>query len=141
MKIMFCHDGTDHSNVAMIRVMNYFKPLKPDVVLLCVSEDILDASQESDAISDEYTSELSEVLRQAGEWLSGNGLEVDIMMANGEPRQMIMEAVEKKSPDLVVIARREKSLLESVFRKSISAYLVKNAGCDLLILGPVKQQD
>jgi nucleotide-binding universal stress UspA family protein len=141
MKIMFCHDGTDHSTVAMIRIVNYFKSQTPDMVLLCVSEDILDASQESDSISDEYTTELREVLRQAAEWVSGNGLEVDVIMANGEPRQMIMEAIEKKSPDLVVVARREKSLLESVFRKSVSAYLVKNAGCDLLILGPVKQKD
>jgi nucleotide-binding universal stress UspA family protein len=141
MKIMFCHDGTDHATIAMIRIVNYFKSQKPEMVLLCISEDVLDASQESDAITDEYTSELSETLRQAAEWVSGNGLEVNVMMANGEPRQMIMEAIEKKSPDLVVIARREKSLLESVFRKSISAYLVKNAACDLLILGPVKQED
>ena len=141
MKIMFCHDGTDHATVAMIRIVNYFKSQTPEMVLLCVSADILDASQESDSISDEYTTELREVLRQAAEWVSGNGLEVDVMMANGEPRQMIMEAIEKKSPDLVVVARREKSLLESVFRKSVSAYLVKNAACDLLILGPVKQKD
>jgi nucleotide-binding universal stress UspA family protein len=138
MKIMFCHDGTDHANLAMVRAVNYFKPLKPDVVLLCISEDVLDASLEADAITDEYESELRKVLNQAGEWLSGNGLEVDVMMASGEPRQLIIEAIKKKSPDIVVVARREKSRLESVFRKSISAYLVKNAGCDLMILGPVK---
>jgi nucleotide-binding universal stress UspA family protein len=136
MKIMLCHDGTDHANQAMVRAVNYFKPLKPDVVLLCISEDILDASLEADTITEEYDAELREVLRQAAEWLTGNGLEVDVMMASGEPRQLIIEAIQKKSPDVVVIARREKSLLESVFRKSISAYLVKNAGCDLMILGP-----
>jgi len=136
MKIMFCHDGSDHANQSMVRAVSYFKPLKPDIVLLCVSEDILDASLEADAITEEYTSELGEVVRQAAEWLTGNGLEVDVMMANGEPRQMIIEAIEKKLPDIVAIARREKSLMESVFRKSISAYLVKNAGCDLMILGP-----
>jgi nucleotide-binding universal stress UspA family protein len=138
MKIMFCHDGTDHANLAMVRAVNYFKPLKPDVVLLCISEDVLDASLEADAITDEYESELRKVLNQAGEWLSGNGLEVDVMMASGDPRQLIIEAIKKKSPDIVIVARREKSRLESVFRKSISAYLVKNAGCDLMILGPVK---
>jgi nucleotide-binding universal stress UspA family protein len=126
MKIMLCHDGTDHANQAMVRAVNYFKPLKPDVVLLCISEDILDASLEADTITEEYDAELREVLRQAAEWLTGNGLEVDVMMASGEPRQLIIEAIQKKSPDVVVIARREKSLLESVFRKSISAYLVKN---------------
>jgi nucleotide-binding universal stress UspA family protein len=141
MKIMFCHDGTDHANVAMTRIVNYFKSQKPEMVLLCISEDVLDASLEDDAITGEYTSELSETLRQSAEWVSGNGLEVNVMMAIGESRQMIMQAIEKKSPDLVVVARREKSSRESVFRRSISAYLVKNAACDLLILGPEKAQD
>ena len=137
MKIMFCHDGTDRASLAMVRAGTYFKPLKPAVVLLCVSGDVLDASVEADAKTEEYQSELRKVLSQAAEWLSGNGLEVDVMMASGEPGQMIIKAIEKKSPDIVVIARREKSLLESVFRKSISAYLIRNAGCDLMILGPV----
>lgn len=141
MKILLCHDGTDHANLAMVRAVNYLKPLKPDVVLLCISEDVLDASLEADAITEEYQSELRKVINQAAEWLSGNGLEVDVMMASGEARQMIIEAIEKKSPDIVVVARREKSLMESVFRKSVSAYLVKNAASDLLILGPQKAKE
>jgi nucleotide-binding universal stress UspA family protein len=69
--------------------------------------------------------------------VAGNGLEVHVILASGDPRRMIVEAVEKNSPDIVVIARKEKNKLESVFSKSVSAYLIKNAGCHLMVMGPV----
>ncbi|MFQ5480473.1 MAG: universal stress protein [Thermodesulfobacteriota bacterium] len=136
MKIMFCHDGTDSAEGALERVVNFFKGVKPEMILVSVAEDILDASLEDEKITREYENERSALLRKAAEWVSENGLDVDVLMATGEPRAMIMKAIEKKSPDIVVIARKEKSTMESVFQKSLSAYLVKNAGCHLFIMGP-----
>lgn len=136
MKIMFCHDGTDSAEGALERVVNFFKGVKPEMILVSVAEDILDASLEDEKITREYENERSALLRKAAEWVSENGLDVDVLMATGEPRAMILKAIEKKSPDIVVIARKEKSTMESVFQKSLSAYLVKNAGCHLFIMGP-----
>ncbi len=136
MKIMFCHDGTERGHEAMERAVNRFESQKPDVILLCVSDDVGDASMELDAITEEYENEHKQVMRRSAAWVTGKGLEVDVMLATGDPRKMIIEAIEKKNPDIVVVARKEKSTMESVFRKSVSAYLVKNAGCDLFIMGP-----
>ncbi len=137
MKIMFCHDGSEKAQKALEKTVEYFKPLKPDMVLMCVAEDVLDASLMDETISDEYKKEHSEVTHGAAEWVAGNGLEVHVMMASGDPRHMIVEAVEKQSPDIVVVARKEKSSMAGVFSKSLSAYLVKNVGCHLLIMGPL----
>ncbi len=136
MKIMFCHDGSDNGHMAMERAINHFKEHKPEVILLCVSEDVVDASMEVDAITEEYQKEKKEVLDKSAKWCAEHGMEVDVMMAIGDPRKMIVEAINRKSPNVVVVARKEKSSRESVFRKSVSAYLIKNAGCHLFIMGP-----
>lgn len=136
MRIMFCHDGTESALGALKRVVNFFKGIKPEMVLVSVAEEVLDASLEDERITSEYESERSTMLRTAAEWVSGEGLEVDVLMATGDPRKMILEAINKKSPDICVVARKEKSTYESVFQKSLSAYLVKNAGCHLFIMGP-----
>ena len=117
MRIMYCHDGTDSAQKALERVVNFFKGIKPEMILVSVAEDILDASLEDEKITKEYESERSAVLRKSAEWVTENGLDVDVMMATGEPRAMIMKAIEKQMPDIVVIARKEKSAMESVFQK------------------------
>ena len=135
MRIMYCHDGTEGAQQSLERAINIFKCDKPDVVLVCVAEDVLDASLEDEKITEEYQAEQGAIMRKAAEWVAGNGLEVDVLLATGDPRKMILEAIGKKSPDIVIIARKEKSAMEGVFRKSLSAYLVKNAGCHLFIMG------
>ena len=137
MKIMFCHDGAERTQKALEKTVEYFKPLKPDMVLMCVAEDVLDTSLEDERITDEYKKEHSDVMHEAAEWVVGNGLEVHVILASGDPRRMIVEAVEKQSPDIVVVARKEKSELAGVFSRSLSAYLVKHVGCHLLIMGPL----
>ncbi len=137
MKIMYCHDGTERAQRALEKTVEYFKALNPEILLMCVAEDILDTSLEDERITEEYKKEHSDVMHEAAEWVAGNGLEVHVMLASGDPRHMIVEAVEKQSPDIVVVARKEKSAMAGVFSKSLSAYLVKNVGCHLMIMGPI----
>jgi len=136
MQIMFLHDGSGRGQDALEMAVGYFKVLKPEITLVCVGDDVGDASMEVDAITQEYEQERKDIIRKAAEWVTDNGLEVHVIQAIGDPRKMILEAIKKKSPDIVVVARRSKNAIESVFRKSISAYLVKNASCHLFIMGP-----
>ncbi len=137
MKIMFCHDCSEKAQKTLKKTIEYFKLLKPEIVLLCVTQDVRDASLAGDRTNDECEKECTQIIHESAKWVAGNGLKVHVMLATGDPRRMIVESVEKQSPDFVVVARKEKSTLESVFHKSISAYLVKNAGCHLMIMGPV----
>jgi nucleotide-binding universal stress UspA family protein len=52
------------------------------------------------------------------------------MLATGDPRKMVIQAIKKKTPDLVVVGRHG----EAGFHHSVSEYLVKNAGCNILIM-------
>jgi nucleotide-binding universal stress UspA family protein len=136
MKVMVCYDGTDKSHEALEKAVGYFKALKPEIILLTITGETLDASMENEEVFNELESEKHDVLKKAAEWIAGQGLEVDAMLAEGKPGPMIMSAIEKKSPDLVVVARQTKSKFMQAFLGSVSAYLVRHAPCHLMIMGP-----
>jgi nucleotide-binding universal stress UspA family protein len=139
MKIMVCYDGSKVARRALEDTVEYFKAIKPEIILLTVAREPLDASMEGEAIFEKEKEEYQNKLKKTANWVVDNGLDVDVMMAYGEPRRMIMEAIDNKNPDVVVIARQKKSGLESAFRESMSAHLIKNAGCHLLIMGPARR--
>lgn len=136
MKVMVCYDGSEAAHVALERTVNYFKALNPEIVLLTVTGEVLDASMESEEVFDKLEQEQHGVLKKAADWVAEHGLEVDAVLAEGKPQQMILDAIDKKSPDIVVVARQRKSRFMQHFLGSVSAYLVRHAPCHLLIMGP-----
>ena len=77
MKVMVCYDGSDKSHEALEKAVNYFKALKPEIILLTVTDEVLDASMESEEIFKTLESEQHEVLKKAAEWVAAQGLDVD----------------------------------------------------------------
>lgn len=136
MKVMVCYDGSDKSHEGLEKAVSYFKALKPEIILLTVADDVLDASMESEDAFNELESERHDVLKKAAEWVAEQGLEVDAMLAEGKPGPMIMSAIDKKTPDIVVVARQTRSKFMQTFLGSVSAYLVRHAPCHLMIMGP-----
>ncbi len=136
MKAMVCDDGSDAAHSALERAVDYFKGKKPEIILLTVTGEALDASMENEEIFDKLEREQQDVLKKAAEWVTSQGLDVDAMLAEGKPGPMILEAIDKKSPDVVVVARQTKSRFMQAFLGSVSAYLVRHASCHLLIMGP-----
>ncbi|MBE9536257.1 MAG: universal stress protein [Proteobacteria bacterium] len=136
MKVMVCYDGSEKAHESLEMAVNYFKALKPEIILLTVTGEALDTSMESEEIFKKLEGEQHEVLKKAADWVAAQGLDVDAMLAEGSPGPMIMNAIEKKSPDIVVVARQTKSKFMQTFLGSVSAYLVRHAPCHLMIMGP-----
>lgn len=136
MKILVCYDGSDDAQAALEYAIETFKSQKPEVTLLTVTEGPQDASMVNSAITDEVDHEGHNILKKGAEWVSGHGLDVDAVLAHGESREMIMETITKKNPDLVVVARQRRSDFMRHFLSSVSAYLVRHASCNLLVTGP-----
>ena len=136
MKVMVCYDGSEAAHSALERTVDYFKAKKPEIILLTVTGEALDASMESEEVFDKLEKEQHDVLKKAAEWVASQGLDVDAVLAEGKPAPMILEAIAKKSPDVVVVARQTKSRFMQAFLGSVSAYLVRHASCHLLIMGP-----
>lgn len=136
MKVMVCYDGSDVAHSALEKAVEYFKGNNPEFILLTIVADSMDASMENEEIFNEMKAEQHDVLKKASEAVTSKGFEVDAILATGKPQQMILEAIEKKKPDVAVIARQRKSKFTQHFLGSVSAYLVRNAACHLLITGP-----
>lgn len=142
MKIMFCYDGSEIADKALAKTISYFKCQKPDMIILTVVEEPRDASMINEEIFEQWKQERHNELRKAAEFTAGQGLEVDAIMAVGDPREMILEAAEKKDPELIVIARRGmgESRVRRMVLGSVSAYIVRHAQRPVMVMTLKKGQ-
>jgi nucleotide-binding universal stress UspA family protein len=106
MKILVCYDGSDKADAALDKAIKLFAHLKPQIILVTVVEEPLDASSNVEDSFEEWRAAREKELRQAAEKLAQSGLEVDAILAVGNPRKMLVEAVNKRQPDLLVITSR-----------------------------------
>lgn len=130
MKIMVAYDGSEAAQNALEWTVNNFKGQNPDMILVTVSEGGNAPSSANEWLSDEDEHECHDALKRGASWVAEHGLEVDAMLAIGDSRKMIAQAIDKKNPDLVVVGRHG----DEGFHHSVSEYLIKNAGCNLLVM-------
>src|SRR3989304_8111806 len=98
MKIMVCHDGSKNAQEALDKTIEMFKPLKPEIILITVVEVPLDASIDSEEIFQKWREDRHVFLMKKAKEVTDSGLEVDAILAVGDPRRMIPRAQKKKSP-------------------------------------------
>lgn len=134
MKIMICHDGSKKSQDALEKTVALFKPQKPEIILITVVEEPLDATSMDEESFEKWRARREDDLNKAARWVAGHGLDVDAILAVGDPRKMIVEAAENKSPDILVVARRGTGILDKMVLGSVSAYLVRHAECPVLVM-------
>lgn len=134
MKIMVCYDGSDRSRNALEKALDFFKDQKPDIIILLVAEEPLDASMENEEVFEEWQKECHDLLNEVAKDVTQLGLEVDAILATGDPRTMIMEAIQNKSPDLVVMAKRGKGGVKNALMGSVSTYVLRQAHCPVLVV-------
>lgn len=106
MKILVCHDGSEPAQSALEKSVALFKWAGPEIILVTVAEEPADASSYDEEAFEQWRAKREADLREAAEWVSGRGLDVDAILAVGDPRKMLVEAIRKKQPDFVVITSR-----------------------------------
>ena len=134
MKIMVCHDGSERSQEALERTVALFKAQKPEIILITVVEEPLDATSQDEESFEKWRTRRDQELKTAANWVVKQGLNVDAILAVGDPRKMITEAAANKNPDILVVARRGAGLLEKMALGSVSAYLIRHAECPVLVM-------
>lgn len=106
MKILVCHDGSEKAQSALAKSIALFAHLKPELILVTVVEEPLDASSHVEESFEEWREEKEAELRQAAQLVTESGLDVDAILAVGDPRKMLVEAIRKTVPDILVITSR-----------------------------------
>ncbi|GMR04176.1 MAG: universal stress protein [Thermodesulfobacteriota bacterium] len=134
MKIMVAHDGSDNAQKALDKTLELFKPLNPEIILIMVVEGPRDASMENEPIFEREKSKCHDFLHKTAEKVVDQGFEVDAILAVGDPRRMITEATNTKSPDFLVVAKRGEGIVERMVLGSTSAFLIRHAKCPVLVV-------
>jgi len=73
-------------------------------------------------------------LRKAGNYLSEQGIEAELVEAIGDPAEAIVLVAERHEADLIVVGTREPSLIERLLGHSVSEQVQRRAHCDVLIV-------
>lgn len=134
MKIMVCHDGSQRSQSALERTAELFRVQKPSIILVTVVEEPLDATSQDEASFESWRASRGESLKEAADWVVEHGLNVDAILAVGDPRKMLIEATEARNPDILVVAGRGSGLFRDMVLGSVSAFLVRHAECPVLVM-------
>ena len=108
MKMLICHDGSPLAQSGMEKAIAMFRIEKPKIVLVTVVEEPVDASSHDEAAFEGLRANREAEIKTAADWVLKQGLDVDVVVAVGvgESRKMLVTAIKKKQPDLVVITSR-----------------------------------
>ena len=106
MNILVCHDGSEKAQSALDKCITLFAHLEPQLILVTVVEEPLDASSHVEESFEQWREQREAELRKAAERVTAQGLDVEAILAVGDPRKMLVEAVRKKKPDILVITSR-----------------------------------
>jgi len=132
-KIMVCHDGSENAQSALNQAVDLFKASKPEIILVSVVEGAADASMVNEDIFETQKEERRAQLKQVAERIAGCCCDVDVILAVGDARKMLLEAVKQKNPDILVIAKRGGGVIKDMVLGSVSAYLIRHAKCPVMV--------
>lgn len=133
MKIMVCHDGSENAQKALDQAVDLFKAVKPEIIIVSVVEGAADASMINEELFDNQQAERREQLKVIADSLAVCCCDVDVILATGDARKMLLEAVNQKNPDILVIGKRGGGVIKDMILGSVSAYLVRHAKCPVLV--------
>lgn len=152
MEIMLAYDHSRNARIALDAIVSMFGPLKPNVTLVSVVEDIGSATAGADELFNEQFADQKAGVEAAAAELMAQGLTAKVMLAEGDARKMILRATEERLPDLLVMARhshqpdsgplgfitkRIDALVQEFDHMtfgSVSAFLARRAKCPILII-------
>lgn len=148
MHIMIAYDNSTNAKHALEKTLQMFAALKPKVTLVSVVEDVLGSSGVNEERYLEFKHDFSECVRETAQTLNEMGISTDVMIAEGDPRKMILQAVKNRQPDLLVIARHSEKADSNIIGKTldawveefnfmtfgdVSSFLTRRAPCPVLI--------
>lgn len=148
MNIMFAYDNSTNAKQALDKTLKMFACMLPRVSLIAVVDPGAGSSGVNEKSYEEYKFDFSEAVRETAQTLNELGITTDVIIAEGDPRKMILQAVNEKKPDLLVIARHSEKADSNVIGKtldalveefnfmtfgSVSSFLTRRVTCPVLI--------
>lgn len=149
MKILIGYDGSRNAKLALAQTLTLFAVLKPTLILMAVAENPRTATDANEDLFQQEYRELEAGLEEGKAFVEGEGMQCELVMAEGDARKMLLEASRKIVPNLLVVARHShkpdggfiaKSLshfvdeLDYMTLGSVTSFLARRVECPILIL-------
>jgi hypothetical protein len=137
MKMLVCYDASEKVQAALKASIAMLKYEKLEIILATVVEEPADASSYDEASFEELRAKRESDLKEAAGQMAKQGFDVDVLIAVGDPRKMLVEAVRKKKPDVVMITSRppQGGVRFGNVTVSVSDYLLRHiTDCPVLVM-------
>lgn len=149
MQIMLAYDDSRNAKLALTQVISMFRKLDPIILLVSVVENPRDSTDANEDLFNQEKDDLKAAVDKAMEFCNKEGLDAQAIIAEGDPRKMILAATKKHMPDILVVARHSNQSDAGLIAKSltyfidevdymtfgsVSAFLARRVECPLLIL-------
>ncbi|GLR64026.1 universal stress protein [Marinospirillum insulare] len=149
MKLLIAYDGSRNAKLALAQTLSLFGAQNPVILLMAVAENPRAASDANEDLFQQEYSELKQALEEGKAFIEEQNLSCELIMAEGDPRKMLLQASKKIVPNLLIVARHShqpdggfiaQSLsyfvdeLDYMTLGSVTSFLARRVECPLLIL-------
>ena len=133
--IVVGYDETEPSKRALDRAVELAQAFSAKLIVTSVAPVLVSVGRGMGAIDpvDPPSEHLAE-LEHARAHLEGNGVDVELVPAVGEPADTIVELADERHADMIVVGTREPNVIERLLGQSVSQSVSRHAHCDVLIV-------
>jgi nucleotide-binding universal stress UspA family protein len=132
-RILLCYDGSAEAHRALERVGEIASVVTSRVTVVSVAEPIY-ANPPYTGYADPGEEQAHRrLLEEAAEDLRGQGVETTTLEPIGDPAAAILDTA-RDGADLVVVGSRHRGLIKRLLFRSVSAEIVVEAPCDVLVV-------
>ncbi len=132
-RILLCYDGSAEARRALERVGEIASVAPSRVTVVSVAEPIY-ANPPYTGYADPGEEQAHRrLLEEAAEDLRGQGVDTTTLESVGDPAAAILDAA-RDGADLVVVGSRHRGLIKRLLFGSVSAEVVVDAPCDVLVV-------
>ena len=137
MKILVAHDGSEQSNKALKKAVEFALKTDSSLTIFSVVPDLcmIEISEyDCTKIYETMTEESNERVRVLKEELLNKGLKVDTDVQFGNAAEMIVKTCNDKKIDMVVVGSHGRHGIKKFLLGSVSSKVVEHAPCDVMVV-------
>lgn len=132
-RILLCYDGSAEARRALERVGEIASVVPSRVTVVSVAEPIYPNPPYTGYADPGEEQAHRRLLEEAAEDLRGQGVDTTTLESVGDPAAAILDAA-RGGADLVVVGSRHRRLIKRLLFGSVSAEVVVEAPCDVLVV-------
>ncbi|KAK1426167.1 hypothetical protein QVD17_14836 [Tagetes erecta] len=135
---LFVHYDAEKESPFAVTVVHVQPPYQPTYTALPVGPVLFASSGMRDSVVKAEEESAAKILARASELCDQHKIKAEYLVLKGNPKEILVEAVEQMDIDLLVVGSRGLGQIKRAVLGSISDYCAHHAKCPVLIVRPPK---